>query len=162
MKKTFLLIALLLIGSVSLPAAKQQGFKSAPILIYETVGVLDTLTVYNPSRKQCDRDPLVTASNHTIDTAALRKGDLRWMALSRDLLKRWNGAIAYGDTLIIASADPRINGKWIVRDTMNKRYSNRGDLLYHQDVRNLGRWTGVRLAKRKIYSVGDKPIGSIG
>src|SRR5690348_11755117 len=74
--------------------------------------VLDALTVYNPTVKQCDRTPLVTASNSKIDKNKLVKQEIRWMALSRNLLKRWKGEFHYGDTVMVSSGDPAIDGFW--------------------------------------------------
>src|SRR5688500_15195656 len=75
----------------------------------ETRTVLDALTVYNPTARQCDRTPLVTASNSKIDKIKLQKQEIRWMALSRNLLKRWKGKFHYGDTVVIYSGDPAID-----------------------------------------------------
>ena len=104
---------------------------------------LDVLTVYNPLSSQCDASPFVTASNHRINEKKLRAGSIRWMALSRDLLKRWGGRIQYGDTINLQSGDPSIDGFWVVHDTMNKRFRNRGDLLFHSKVRSRGKWSNV-------------------
>lgn len=106
-----------------------------------------TLTVYNPVESQCDDDPLVTASNWTIDTVALKAGAIRWMALSRDLLSRWGGQFNYGDTVLVQAGDMDIDGPWVIADTMNKRYTERGDLLFHQKVRTLGKWKNVRISR---------------
>lgn len=44
-----------------------------------------TLTCYNPERSQCDGDPLVTASTAKIDLRKLKRGELKWCAVSPDL-----------------------------------------------------------------------------
>jgi hypothetical protein len=113
----------------------------------ETRAVLQALTVYNPTKYQCDRFPLVTASNSTIDTLKLKNQEFRWMALSRDLLKRWKGNFQYGDTVLVRANDPAIDGFWIIKDTMNKRYKNYGDLLFDSRVRTLGKWKNVEISK---------------
>ena len=110
---------------------------------------LDVLTVYNPVISQCDTSPMVTASNQRISETKLRSGAIRWMALSRDLLKRWGGQIHYGDTIDLYSGDPAIDGIWVVHDTMNKRFRNRGDLLFDSRVRSMGRWANVMVTPRK-------------
>lgn len=69
------------------------------------------------------------------------------MALSRDLLKRWNGKFQYGDTVLVTAGDPEIDGLWIIKDTMNKRYKKRGDLLFDTQVRSLGKWKNVEISK---------------
>lgn len=115
---------------------------------YNESFTLGTLTVYNPTRSQCDADPLVTASNKRIDTKKLRAGSIRWMALSRDLLKRWGGTLHYGDTITLHSGDDAIDGKWIIQDTMNKRFSNRGDLLFDAATRSRGKWSNVTVTRK--------------
>jgi hypothetical protein len=112
---------------------------------------LDTLTVYNPLRQQCDNDPLVTASNNKIDLSRLRNGELRWMAVSRELLSRWGGELKYGDTLTVNAGDIEIDGDWIIQDTVNKRFTRHGDLLFHHGNRKLGRWTNVTVEKTEKY-----------
>ena len=119
----------------------------------EARAVLDVLTVYNPTVRQCDRTPLVTASNSKIDKVKLGNQELRWMALSRNLLKRWNGKFHYGDTVMVNSGDPTIDGFWIIKDTMNKRYKNYGDLLFHSDIRSLGKWRKVEITRVKSITL---------
>jgi len=109
---------------------------------------LDVLTVYNPVSRQCDRTPLVTASNQRINETKLRSGTIRWMALSRDLLKRWGGHIHFGDTISLNSGDPVIDGLWVVQDTMNRRFKNHGDLLFDAKVRSTGKWSNVVITLR--------------
>jgi hypothetical protein len=104
---------------------------------------LDILTVYNPEAGQCDGSPLVTASNQLISKIKLRSGSIRWMALSRDLLKRWGGHIHYGDTVNLSAGDPTVDGLWVVQDTMNSRFRKRGDLLFDANVRSTGKWSNV-------------------
>ena len=98
-----------------------------PVELSSRSFMLDVLTVYNPVSRQCDATPLVTASNQRINQTKLRSGTIRWMALSRDLLKRWGGHIHFGDTIRLSSGDPAIDGLWVVHDTMNRRYRNHGD-----------------------------------
>ena len=109
--------------------------------------VLDALTVYHPTKTQCDNSPFITASNSKINVDDLKNQNLRWMALSRDLLKRWHGKFQYGDTVLVTSGDAQIDGFWIIKDTMNKRYKNRGDLLFDSQVRKLGKWKNVEISK---------------
>jgi len=113
----------------------------------QTYFVLETLTIYHPTAGQCDATPLITASNARIDIEKLRRQEIRWMALSRDLLRRWNGEFHYGDTVMLKAGDPAIDGLWVINDNMNKRYKNRGDLLFHSDERKSGIWKNVRLEK---------------
>lgn len=85
-------------------------------------------TYYNPTRKQCDKTPLITADGSKINTVALRKGRIRWVALSRDMLRYYK----YGDAIVVKSDDTRLNGIWHVKDTMNPRHKRRIDFLTHE------------------------------
>jgi hypothetical protein len=126
------------------PVTIKPGEYSAPSHSFK----LDVLTVYNPVSGQCDRTPLVTASNQRINETKLRSGTIRWMALSRDLLKRWGGHIHFGDTISLSSGDPAIDGLWVVQDTMNRRFKNHGDLLFDAKVRSTGKWSNVEITLR--------------
>lgn len=116
--------------------------------------LLETLTIYHPVEGQCDDTPLITASNARIDLEKLRQSEIRWMALSRNLLKKWKGDFNYGDTVMLKSGDPDIDGLWVINDNMNKRFKDRGDLLFHQDARKLGMWKNVKIAKWASKAVG--------
>ena len=96
-----------------------------------------TITVYNPTASQCDSTPLITACNKKIDLSQLKAGQLRWIAVSRDLLAKY----PYGTSMYlwIAEGHPK-NGTYIVRDTMNKRYTNTIDILTYNETR--GKWHG--------------------
>jgi hypothetical protein len=109
--------------------------------------VLETLTIYNPTASQCDGSPLITASNAKIDLRKLSRQELRWMALSRDLMKKWNGAFNYGDTVLVTSGDKQIDGLWVIQDILNKKYKMRGDLLFHQKIRRTGKWNNVTITR---------------
>lgn len=84
-----------------------------------------TITWYNPVVSQCDSDPLVTADMSRIDLDALGKREIRWIAVSRDLL----GDYSMGDTIYLESPNPKINGEWVIHDVMNRRFTKRIDLL---------------------------------
>lgn len=82
-------------------------------------------TKYNPVPEQCWGDPTITADMSKIDLEALDRHELKWIAVSRDLLSYYS----YGDTVLVNSSIERLNGKWIIHDTMNKRWTNRIDFL---------------------------------
>ena len=85
-----------------------------------------TVTTYNPTRRQCDSTPNITADGTRINPR--KATEYRYVALSRDLLSRWGGPFEYGDYSIIEGSDGR-DGIYQVRDTMNPRWTNRVDIL---------------------------------
>lgn len=85
-----------------------------------------TLTCYQPVKEQCNDDPLTTADGSKIDLKKLKDGDIKWCAISRDLL--W---------LFPKDKPKRVYiegyGIYEVRDLMNKRWDHRIDILKHPD-----------------------------
>ena len=148
MKKTLIVFVLMFLLVPRVATSRVNGISKSKIYIPEGAHVtLDALTIYHPTTKQCDSAPLITASNSRIDTGKLKHQQLRWMALSRDLIKRWKGEFHYGDTVMVNANDPAIDGLWIIKDTMNKRFKKRGDLLFDQSVRKSGKWKNVEIAR---------------
>jgi len=82
-------------------------------------------SVYNATKSQCDADPTLTASGIRINLDALNKGKIRYISLSRDLLKRYK----FGTYISIKSCNPYYAGCWRVVDTMSKRFKNKIDFL---------------------------------
>ena len=82
------------------------------------------VTCYQPVEAQCDNDPLTTADGSKIDLHKLKKGNVKWCAISRDLL--W---------LFPKDKPKRVHiegyGIYEVRDVMNKRFNHRVDILIH-------------------------------
>lgn len=101
-----------------------------------------TATMYNPVEDQCDKDPLVTAGMYRIDPD--RASHHRWIAVSRDLLKRWGGRFDYGDKVVIKGAGHK-DGTYTIVDTMNKRFTNRIDFLETRGTRRY-KYENVQLA----------------
>ena len=85
-----------------------------------------TVTTYNPTRRQCDSTPNITADGTRINPR--KATGYRYVALSRDLLSRWGGPFEYGDYIVIEGTDGR-DGIYQVRDTMNPKWTNRVDIL---------------------------------
>lgn len=101
-----------------------------------------TATVYNPVENQCDSDPLVTADNSKIDLEKLNSGQLKWIAVSRDLRKHFK----YGSRVRIkCKSDPSINGIYEVRDTMNERFFECIDILMPIG-QTKGKWDNVEIS----------------
>ena len=86
-----------------------------------------TATMYHPVSYQTDSTPTITADGTKI-VDVYKAHELRYVALSRDLLKRWGGPFDYEDYIIVENAGNH-SGVWQVRDTMNKRWTSRIDFL---------------------------------
>ena len=96
---------------------------------YDTWGTLEidvTVTMYNPSPEQTDSTPNQTADGTIINPD--RASDYRYVALSRDLLRRWGGPFNYGDYVMLKGTD-EYDGIYQVRDTMAPKFINRVDIL---------------------------------
>lgn len=83
-------------------------------------------TMYNPVVSQCDKDPLVTAGMYKINPK--RASNHKWIAMSRNLLKRWGGQFDYGDKVKIVGAGHK-DGVYTIVDTMHPRFKNAIDFL---------------------------------
>ena len=83
-----------------------------------------TLTYYQPVKSQCDSQPLITADGSKINLHHLRKGKIKWCAISRDLL--WLFPKNKPKRVFIEGF-----GIYEVRDVMNKRYNHCIDILIH-------------------------------
>ena len=90
-----------------------------------------TLTSYNPCPEQCNEDYLHTADNSFIDMEKLRAGRVRYVAVSRDLLRY----LPFGSKIHIDGL-----GEYEVRDLMNQRFNHCIDVLQHKDKENFKRY----------------------
>ena len=83
-----------------------------------------TLTCYQPVKSQCNSEPLITADGSKINLHHLKRGRIKWCAVSRDLLY-----------LFPKNKPKRVHiegfGVYEVRDIMNKRHKHRIDILIH-------------------------------
>ena len=93
---------------------------------YETEGMHVTVTMYQPVRYQTDSTPNILADGTRIRTK--EASNYKFIAVSRNLLKRWGGFLDYGDFVLLKGTDHK-DGVYQVRDTMNKRWVNRIDIL---------------------------------
>ena len=102
-----------------------------------------TVTKYHPVVNQTDNTPLQTADLSKISMAKLYRGKIKWVAVSRDLLKEYG----YGSKIRISTGDPDIDGVYEVHDTMNPRFVSRVDILSHpKHSLGKGLWT-VKIRK---------------
>ena len=115
------------------------------LVLHTSVYTQVEATVYNACPKQTNSDYLTTADGSKIDTLMIN--DLRWVALSRDLLTRWGGNIDYGTKIYVISTDSRISGVWTVRDCMNARFTNRIDFLQCKYYGIYDKWSNLVVIK---------------
>ena len=99
---------------------------------YETEGMHVTVTMYQPVRRQTDSTPNILADGTRIRTE--KASNYKFIAVSRNLLKRWGGWLDYGDFILLKDTDGK-DGVYQVRDTMNPRWVNRIDILESIDVK---------------------------
>lgn len=88
-----------------------------------------TATAYQAVTGQTDDEPFVTADNSRIKPHYSSR--TRWLALSQDLLARWDGDFQYGDQVVVSGISPQLDGTYTVHDTMNKRHHHCLDILTH-------------------------------
>ena len=94
---------------------------------YETEGMNVTVTMYEPVRYQTDSTPNILADGTRIRVH--KASEYRFIAVSRNLLKRHGGFLDYGDFVLLKGTNQKKDGVYQVRDTMNKRFVNRIDIL---------------------------------
>ena len=98
---------------------------------YETEGMNVTVTMYEPLSYQTDSTPNILADGTRIKVR--EASNYKFIAVSRNLLRRWGGFLDYGDWILLRGTDHK-DGVYQVRDTMNKRWVNRIDILESEDV----------------------------
>ena len=99
---------------------------------YETEGMHVTVTMYQPVRYQTDSTPNILADGTRIRTQDA--SNYKFIAVSRNLLRRWGGWLDFGDFVLLRNTTNK-DGIYQVRDTMNKRFVNRIDILESTDVK---------------------------
>ena len=70
----------------------------------------------------------VTASGSRIDNSRLKNYEIRWVALSPDMVSQYGFKMGY---TIVVKCDrvPKLEGKWVVKDRMGARLRKRIDFL---------------------------------
>ena len=108
-------------------------------------GVVVDVTMYRPNVRETDSTPNITADGTHIRIS--KASDYRYVALSRNLLKRWGGPFNYGDFILIkGTTNGHKDGVYNVRDTMNPKYVNYVDILESNNVKPY-KYTDVYLYK---------------
>ena len=94
-------------------------------------GVEVDVTMYQPIYPQTDNSPDITADGTKIRIS--KASDYKYVALSRNLLKRWGGPFNYGDFILLRGTEHK-DGVYQVRDTMNSKWVNVVDILESKHV----------------------------
>ena len=99
---------------------------SALVEEFKLEGMEVTVTMYHPVRSQTDSTPNILADGTRIRVH--KASEYRFIAVSRNLLKRHGGFLDYGDFIVLKGTGQK-DGVYQVKDTMNKRFVNRIDIL---------------------------------
>ena len=117
---------------------------------YETEGMHVTVTMYQPVQRQTDSTPNILADGTRIRTQDA--SNYKFIAVSRNLLKRWGGWLDYGDFVLLKGTTGK-DGVYQVRDTMNPRFVNRIDILESIDVKPY-KFDSAKITKHDLISTG--------
>ena len=110
---------------------------------YDEYGIQVDVTMYQPNVIQCDDTPNITADGTKIRIS--KASNYKFVALSRNLLKRWGGPFDYGDFILLKGTDHK-DGVYQVRDTMNPKWVNVVDILESEHVQPY-KFTDVHIYK---------------
>jgi len=110
---------------------------------YDEYGIEVDVTMYQPVYPQTDDTPNITADGTRIRIS--KASNYKFVALSRNLLKRWGGPFDYGDFVLLKGAGDK-DGVYQVRDTMNPKWVNVVDILESTHVEPY-KFTGVHIFK---------------
>ena len=113
---------------------------------YETEGMIVTVTMYEPVSYQTDSTPNILADGTRIRVH--KASEYRFIAVSRNLLKRHGGWLDYGDFVLLKGTNHK-DGVYQVRDTMNKRFVNRIDILESPGVKPY-KFTDAKIKKANL------------
>ena len=110
---------------------------------YDEYGIVVDVTMYQPVFPQTDTTPDITADGTRIRIS--KASNYKFVALSRNLLKRWGGPFDYGDFVLLKGTEGK-DGVYQVRDTMNPKWVNVVDILESEHVLPY-KFTGVHIFK---------------
>ncbi len=111
--------------------ASQNRELSDRLSMFYQHGIKVDVTMYQPDKIQCDDTPNITADGTRIRIN--KASQYKFVALSRNLLKRWGGPFDYGDFILWKGTDGK-DGVYQVRDTMNAKWVNVVDILESKGV----------------------------
>ena len=114
---------------------------------YDEYGIEVDVTMYQPVYPQTDMTPNITADGTRIRIS--KASQYKFVALSRNLLKRWGGPFDYGDFILLKGAGNK-DGVYQVRDTMNPKWVNVVDILESTHVEPY-KFTGVHIYLSLIH-----------
>ena len=120
---------------------------------YKTEEIHVTVTMYQPIRGQTDSTPNILADGTRIRTQ--EASDYKFIAVSRNLLKRWGGWLDYGDFIFLRGTEGK-DGMYQVRDSMNARFVNRIDILESPGTKPY-KFTSAQIVKTTNFVAGDGP-----
>lgn len=123
------ILFLVLVDKHEIPTKIEILKQETTVLPKSTLNVVEhivTVTIYQPTIAQTDSDPDVLADGTKIKIN--KAGSYRYCAVSRNLLKRYGGVYQFGDMVFIDGVG-KYRGWWVVKDTMNPRWTNHIDLL---------------------------------
>ena len=123
---------------------------------YKSGGMNVTVTMYQPVRYQTDSTPNILADGTRIRTQDA--SNYKFIAVSRNLLKRWGGWLDYGDFVLLRGTDHK-DGVYQVRDTMHKRWVNRVDILESGHVKPY-KFTDAVLHKTDLVATKEQLINN--
>ncbi len=110
------------------------------------------VTMYQPVRGQTDSTPNILADGTRIKTELA--SNYKFIAVSRNLLIRHGGWLDYGDFVLLKGTDGK-DGVYQVRDTMNKRWVNRIDILENVGVKPY-KFTDATLHKTDLVATKEQ------
>jgi len=120
----------------------------------KTLSYTVTATTYWPEPGQTDNNPMETADGSIIPTR--HSSRTRWLAVSRDLLASSGGPFRYGEKVHVQGMPNKLDGVYIIHDTMNRRHRHCVDVLVNERECKAGlegRWSKIKISK-----IAPKPV----
>ena len=114
-------------------------------------GMEVTVTMYHPVSRQTESTPHILADGTRIRVH--KASEYRFIAVSRNLLKRWGGWLDYGDFIYLRGTNDK-DGMYQVRDSMNARFVNRIDILEAPGTKPY-KFTSAQIVKTTNFVAGE-------